>query len=176
LSLKTTRPTANGSFLEMDFSDAKRLAYAHGHSFNINGSVWVYKIKRDGYFKAHLCLNGASQREGIDYDQTFKSTLRHSSLRVLMAIQARLGLNSCRHDLVAAFLQGSLQQDELVFMRYPQGYQQLGADGKPRVFLVQKPVYGLRQAGRRFQCDFFAWLVLPIADGGAGMSQCHHEP
>jgi len=55
-------------------------------------------------------------------------------------------------------------------------YQQLGADGKPRVFLVQKPVYGLRQAGRRFQCDFFAWFVLPIADGGAGMSQCHHEP
>ena len=41
-----------------------------------------------------------------------------------MAIRARLGMKACRHDLVAAFLQGQLQDDELIFMRMAPGYEQ----------------------------------------------------
>ena len=132
--------------------------------------------KRDGPRKARLCLNGASQQEGVNYDQTYSSTLRHSSVRVLIAIQARLGLKSRRHDLVAAFLQGSLLADEIVFMKYPPGHTEVGADGKDKVYLVQKPIYDLKQAGRRFQRDFFAWLKLPIDQGGAGFTWSEKEP
>ena len=71
--------TANGSFREMNRGDARRLANAHGVDFNVTGSLWVYKTKRDDRRKARLCLNGASQQEGVDYDQTYSSTLRHSS-------------------------------------------------------------------------------------------------
>ena len=152
--------TANGSFREMNRGDARRLADAHGADFNVTGCLWVYKTKRkrDGCRKARLCLNGASQQEGVNYDQTYSSTLRHSSVRVLIAIQARLGLKSRQHDLVAAFLQGSLLDDEIVFMKYQPGHTEVGTDGKDKVHLVQKPIYGLKQAGRRFQRDFFAWL------------------
>jgi len=132
--------------------------------------------KRDGPRKARLCLNGASQQEGVNYDQTYSSTLRHSSVRVLIAIQARLGLKSRRHDLVAAFLQGSLLADEIVFMKYPPGHTEVGADGKDKVYLVQKPIYDLKQAGHRFQRDFFAWLKLPIDQGGAGFTWSEKEP
>jgi len=168
--------TANGSFREMNCGDARRLADAHGADFNVTGCLWVYKTKRDGRRKARLCLNGASQQEGVDYDQTYLSTLRHSSVCVLIAIQARLGLKSRRHDLVAAFLQGSLLDDEIVFMKYPPGHTEVGADGKDKVYLVQKPIYGLKQAGRRFQRDFFAWLKLPIDQGGAGFTRSEKEP
>jgi len=168
---------ANGSFREMNRGDARRrrLADSHGADFNVTGCLWVYKTKRDGRRKARLCLNGARQQEGVNYDQTYSSTLRHSSVRVLIAIQARLGLKSRRHDLVAAFLQGSLLDDEVVFMKYPPGHTEVGTDGKDTVYLVQKPIYGLKQAGRRFQHDFFAWLKLPIDQGGAGFTRCKKE-
>ena len=168
--------TANGSFREMNRGNARRLADAHGANFNVTGCLWVYKTKRDGRRKARLCLNGASQQEGVDYDQTSSSTLRHSSVRVLIAIQARLGHKSRRHDLVAAFLQGSLLADKIVFMKYPPGHTEVGADGKDKVYLVQKPIYGLKQAGRRFQRDFFTWLKLPIDQGGAGFTRSEKEP
>ena len=75
----------------MNRGDARRLADAHGVDFNVTGCLWVYKTKtkRDGRRKARLCLNGASQQEGVDYDQTYSSTLRHSSVRVLIAIRHR---------------------------------------------------------------------------------------
>lgn len=81
----------------------------HGINFNINGAIWTYnyKEKRNGRRRARLCLNGANQKPGVDYDdQTFQAALRHSSIRILMAmaIRARLGFNACHHDLVAAFL------------------------------------------------------------------------
>ena len=68
----------------------------------------VFRCRCRGPVCASIKINGASQQEGVDYDQTYSSTLRHSSVRVLIAIQARLRLKSCQHDLVAAFLQGSL--------------------------------------------------------------------
>jgi len=51
-------------------------------------------------------------------------------------------------------------------MKYPPGHTEVGTDGKDKVYLVQKPIYGLKQAGRRFQRGFFAWLKLPINQGG----------
>jgi len=72
----------------MNRGDARHLADSHGHGvdFNVTGCLWVYKTKRDGCRKARLCLNGASQQEGVNYDQTYSSTLRHLSVRVLIAI------------------------------------------------------------------------------------------
>jgi len=64
----------------MNRVDARRLADSHVADFNVTGCLWVYKTKRNGRRKARLCLNGASQQEGVDYDQTYSSTLRHSSV------------------------------------------------------------------------------------------------
>jgi hypothetical protein len=119
------------------------------------------KTKRTGEHKTRLCLNGSAQVQGVDFDQAFLAALRQSSICVLMAIRAHKGLNlnARRHDLVAAFLQGTLLKDELVFMRQPPGRNEKGLDHVPRVYIVHKPIYGLKQAGRRFQKDFFAWLT-----------------
>jgi len=60
-------------------------------------------------------------------------------------------------------------------MKYPPGHTEVGTNGKDKVYLVQKPIYSLRQAGRRFQRDFFAWLKLPIDQGGAGFTRSEKE-
>eukprot|EP00965_Chrysotila_dentata_P221797 6192592-Pleurochrysis_carterae.AAC.2 len=52
-----------------------------------------------------------------------------------------------------------LEQNEAVYCHAPPGYATLGADGRPRVCRVEKPIYGMAQAGRRWQRLLFSWLL-----------------
>ena len=125
---------------------------------NICNMLWVYKFKRDGTAKARLCVDGSGQIYGKDYDQTNASTLRTSTLRCFACIQATLCLHSRRKDLVSAYLQGAFEPGETVYCRCPPGHEVLGADDRPRILLIEKPIYGLKQAGRRLQRTMFPWL------------------
>ena len=77
--------------------------------------------------------------------------LRSTSLRTLAAVAANEGLTMHRWDFVAAFLQGSLGPGEVMYCYPPPGYEQalLDKEGRPIVCEIQKPVYGMAQAGRR---------------------------
>eukprot|EP00965_Chrysotila_dentata_P157080 5189407-Pleurochrysis_carterae.AAC.1 len=75
-----------------------------------------------------------------------------------------------RWDFVAAYLQGDLEHDEVVYCHAPPEYATIGADGKPRVCRIEKPVYGMAQAGRRWQRSLFPWLL------EFGFSQCKSDP
>ena len=81
--------------------------------------LWVFKVKRDGTFKARLCVQGSRQQLGTDYDQSWSGALRASSLRLLTALAARNGMMITRFDLTSAFLQGALEESESVFTRPP---------------------------------------------------------
>ena len=121
--------------------------------------TWVYKWKRDGTQKSRLCVQGCSMIPGVDFDQTFCATLRSSSLRVLGAIAAKLGLRLRRWDFTAAYLQGTLEEGEVIYCCLPQGYDVKGKDGFSRVCRVIKPCYGMSQAGRRWQRSLFPWII-----------------
>eukprot|EP00965_Chrysotila_dentata_P097391 3219290-Pleurochrysis_carterae.AAC.1 len=94
--------------------------------------IWVYKRKRNGTMKARLCVQGCAQVPGVDFDQTFCATMRPTSLRALAAIANSSQMKMRQWDFVAAYLQGSLERDEVVYCHAPPGYATLGADGKPR--------------------------------------------
>eukprot|EP00965_Chrysotila_dentata_P098748 3264961-Pleurochrysis_carterae.AAC.1 len=85
--------------------------------------------------------------------------MRPTSLRALASIAAGTGMLMRRWDFVAAYLQGELQDGEVVYCHAPPGYSTTGADGKPRICRVEKPVYGMAQAGRRWQRTLFPWLT-----------------
>jgi hypothetical protein len=92
--------------------------------------------------------------------------MRSSTLRLLCAISSRWGLRMRRWDFVAAYLQGSLEEGEVVYSprlrareEYGQAVSNLGADGRPRVLRIEKPWYGMAQAGRRWQRSLFPWLL-----------------
>eukprot|EP00965_Chrysotila_dentata_P117263 3875219-Pleurochrysis_carterae.AAC.7 len=101
--------------------------------------------------KARLCVQGCAQVHGVDCDQTFCATMRPTSLRALAAIANAAGMRMRSWDFVAAYLQGDLEQNEVVYCHAPPGYATLGADGRPRICRVEKPIYGMAQAGRRWQ-------------------------
>ena len=121
--------------------------------------TWAYKRKRSGRLKARLCVQGCSQVPGLDYDQSWCGTMRSPSLRMLSALASRHGLHMHRWDFVTAFLQGSLEPGEVVYCRAPPGYSSKGADGRERIFRVDKPIYGMAQAGRRWQRTLFPWFL-----------------
>ena len=133
--------------------------------------TWVYKTKRDLTKKARLCVQGCTQVAGVDYHQTFCAAMRTASLRILCAIAARLKLKMRRWDFVAAYLQGELEEGEVVYCTPPPGYATAlvngtvhlvpssESDGIERICRVEKPVYGMAQAGRRWQRTIFPWIL-----------------
>ena len=125
----------------------------------IHRMIWVYKVKRDGTCKARLCVAGSSLEEGVDFDQVYSAALRYSSARGLFAYAARHGCGIRSIDLVAAYLQGKFLDGEVVYCNLPAGYPEYDDEGRPLVARVEKPIYGIQQAGRRRQRMLFAWLV-----------------
>jgi hypothetical protein len=132
--------------------------------------TWAYKVKRDGRLKSRLCVQGCTQTAGIDYDQTFSATLRSPSLRALAALAARNSMSIRRWDFVSAYLQGSLEDGEVLYCHAPPGYTKKDATGRDMICKVVKPIYGMAQAGRRWQRTLFPWLK------EFGFAQCESDP
>jgi hypothetical protein len=65
-----------------------------------------------------------------------------ASLRLLLAIAAAEDLEIQQMDFIAAFLAGELEEE--IYMEQPEGF----SDGTDRVCLLNKSLYGLKQAAR----------------------------
>lgn len=109
-------------------------------------SKWVYKSKTDQNgnivrFKARLVIKGYAQKKGTDYEEVFSPVVRYSTIRYLMSLAARFGLDIDQLDAVSAFLQGDI--DVEIYMTQPELYEQ-----GPQVCHLHKSLYGLKQASR----------------------------
>ncbi|MBW0496484.1 hypothetical protein O181_036199 [Austropuccinia psidii MF-1] len=92
---------------------------------NLLGSTWVFREKENSegevlQYKARLCVQGFSQIEGIDFNETFAPTGRLNSLTFILSYCAHKDLEIHQMDVKTAFLYGSPEED--VFMKYPDRY------------------------------------------------------
>jgi transposase InsO family protein len=113
------------------------------------GCKWVFKIKRhaDGSidrYKARLVAKGFSQKEGLDYKETFAPVAKFASIRTLLALAAHQDYEVHQMDVKTAFLNGDL--DVELYMRQPEGFVVAGQE--ELVCKLRKSLYGLKQAGR----------------------------
>ena len=113
------------------------------------GNKWVFKkkTKADGSierFKARLVAQGFSQKQGLDYDETFSPVIRFESFRSLIAIAAQKHLKLHQMDITAAFLNGHLEEE--VFMKQPEGFAVKGKEHL--VCRLKQSLYGLKQSSR----------------------------
>ncbi|CAI5985633.1 unnamed protein product [Closterium sp. NIES-65] len=117
---------------------------------NIVSGMWIFKVKRPPgsppVFKARYVARGFSQRQGVDYFQTFSPTLKMTTLRVLLHIAAQRDYELHSLDFSTAFLQGSLHEE--IWLRRPPGFT--GTFPPSTQWSLRRPVYGLRQAPREW--------------------------
>jgi hypothetical protein len=82
---------------------------------------WVFKKKFESdnkvRFRARLVAKGFTQKEGVDYKETYSPVLRYSTLRLLFALSVKLKFTITHLDVTTAFLNGYL--DENVYMQVP---------------------------------------------------------
>ena len=93
------------------------------------GCKWVFKTKREakGYverYKTRLVAKGYSQREGIDFKETFSPVSTKDSLCIIMAIVAHFDLELHQMDVRITFLNRDLVKD--VYMSQPIGFEEVG--------------------------------------------------
>lgn len=74
------------------------------------GCKWVY-TKKEGSpsasnvrYKARLVAKGYAQRKGIDYNEVFSPVVRHTSIRILLALVAQFGLELVLLDVKTAYM------------------------------------------------------------------------
>ena len=89
------------------------------------GCKWIFKNKRDSNgnverYKARLVAKGFTQREGIDYKETFSPVSSKDSFRTIMALVAHFDLELHQMDVKTAFLNGNI--DETIYMVQPENF------------------------------------------------------
>jgi len=89
------------------------------------GSKWIFKTKRDSKgnvekYKARLVAKGFTQKEGIDYKETFSPVSLKDSLRIILALVAHFDLELHQMDVKTVFLNGDIE--ETIYMVQPENY------------------------------------------------------
>jgi hypothetical protein len=88
-------------------------------------SKWLFKIKHttDGSiekYKARFVARGFSQKEGIEYEETFVPVARYTSIRIIIDLAAKMKWKLHHMDVKTTFMNGIIEEE--VYIEQPQGF------------------------------------------------------
>ena len=116
-------------------------------------------------YKARFHVKGCCDKSKA-FKDTFAPTLRYATLRVIMALSARMGATIHQMDVKAAFVHAKLLRP--VYIEQPK-FHEVG-DPKRKVLKLLKALYGLVEAPRLWY-ETFATVLLKI-----GFKRVHGDP
>ncbi|CAM8914983.1 unnamed protein product [Rhodiola kirilowii] len=127
----------------------------HPPDANIIRCMWIFthKMRADGSFerhKARLVGDGSTQQVGIDCGDTFSPVVKPATIRIVLSLALSKQWSIHQLDVKNAFLHGNLA--ETVYMHQPAGFRD--TQRPDHVCLLQKSLYGLRQAPRAWNKRF----------------------
>ena len=122
---------------------------------------WVYKTKNDANgdierYKARLAVCGNEQVFGVDYTLTFAAFMYWGTVKLILVLSRRWNVPARHGDIPNAYVKAEQDKDLNIYMRVPSGMQigqgvleQHGVKHtKHLALLLEKSLYGLKQAGR----------------------------
>jgi hypothetical protein len=88
-------------------------------------SSWIFKIKHtaDGSiekYKARFVAREFSQKEGVDFEETFAPVARYTSIKVVISIASEMRWRIHQMDVKTVFLNGVIEEE--VYIEQPQGF------------------------------------------------------
>ena len=107
-------------------------------------------------FKARFVVCGYSQIHGVDYEQSFSSTMRGTTFRTLLGLAAKDGLRAEHIDISNAFCQADIDGAQ-IWVQPPRGFEHLCGPGEALKLL--KALYGTKQASYLWQQTLSKWLL-----------------
>ncbi|CAI7889999.1 unnamed protein product, partial [Closterium sp. NIES-53] len=132
------------------YAEAIEVPYSSQWQAAMDAEMASWKVKRPPgsppVFKARYVARGFSQRQGVDFFQTFSPTPKMTTLRVLLHVAAQRDYELHSFDFSIAFLQGSLHEE--IWLRRPPSFT--GSFPAGTQWSLRRPVYGLRQAPREW--------------------------
>ena len=89
-------------------------------------SKWIYNIKHVAYgnikkHKARFIARGFSQKEDIEYKETFSPVVRYTSIRTILALAPVMKWKIQQMDVNTTFLNGVVKEE--VYVEQPLGFK-----------------------------------------------------
>ena len=118
-------------------------------------SKWIFKIKHatNGSiqkYKARFVARGFSQREGVDYDETFALVARFTSIHTIIALASTMRWRLYQMNVKTTFLNGEIEEE--VYVEHSDGFAVHGKES--HVCGLKKTLYGLKHAPRAW----YGWI------------------
>ena len=98
---------------------------------NIVSCKWVFKIKKNAAgeinkYKACLIVHSFIQQYSVDYDETYIPITHLTSLHLILAIMSQQDWYINVFDFHSMFLDGKLNNNKVIFMELPPGFDKKG--------------------------------------------------
>ena len=91
-----------------------------------------------------------TQKEGIDYEETFSPVAMLKSIRILLFITAHYNYEIWQMDVKTVFLNGNLE--EKIYMMQLEGF--ITKNQEHMACKLKRSIYGLKQASRSWYIRF----------------------
>ena len=128
--------------------------------------------------KARICVAGSPHwmKAGIHYGLTFAATPAHEITRILMALCVARGYARFQWDIKSAFMSTPIKPQDRIVLRYPKGAERFDDKGRTLYAVLDKVLYGVPSASRKFGQYLRKWILERFSEGGFSVKSSRSEP